>query len=507
MGSSRRDKDLQGAAVFTGLLPVRAIGDVPLSWPVISTFLGNSYFFVIATTLLSLFLVGICLLFKYTPLMLNDIRNATNNDLPESGIIAWMIFIFSVPLFFDVGPMILLLWWLLLLWGYMIKTEKRIMYFFLFLILISSWIAHVGAGFLTYTDTQVNRQIYTSERGLADDEDIQSIASWIRTHPADAEPLNTMALHELGRANYGEAIRLLNLGIDLEPNNARYYNHLAIALHGTGKSKEALKAFQNAITLMPGNMVYHYNVSRLYQSTYNFYEGEKAIAAASGIDAEGVRHLLDRENALGKTRYIVETTPLTRQLSRQMRPSDGLKSSADALWSFSFGLVPRKMSLYFGLGLFVVLILMSYIPEEKFSKQCSRCGKLYYSGSSTKYGNPMCLQCSWIDTRVKKQGNTILHHKTEEIRKFKTLSYRKLIRLEMALPGLGSLMSHRTGTAVTRITVLSLSLIAIITGGDFLVSFIPVETNLFMIIRILGVVCLGLLILRAYKAPPIRYGV
>jgi len=498
---------LQGASLITGLLPMVRVLDVPLSWPVISTILGNSYLFVMATTLLSLFLAGACLVFKYAPLMLNDMRNITNNDLPDSGLIAWMLFFFAVPLFFNVGPMMLLLWWFLLLWGYMIPSEKRITYFFFFLIIISGWISHVGAGFITYTENHLNRQIYTAEHGLGDDDDILAINSWTRTHTADAEPMNTLAVCEMKRSNYGEAISLLTRSIDLEPNNARYYNHLAIALLGSGKGKEALNAFENAITLTPGTMVYHYNVSRIYQSTYNFYEGEKAIAAASGIDAEGVRNLLDRENALGKTRYILETTPLVRQLSRQMRPSDTLRSAADALWSMAFGLIPRKVSLYFGLGLFVVLIILSYLPEEKFSKQCCRCGKLYYSGTSTKTGNPMCLQCSWIDTRVKKQENNILHHKTEEIRRHKASSYPRLLHLEMALPGLGSFLTHRTGRAMTRIVVLSASLMAIITGGTFIISFIPVDTNIELIIRVMGLVCLGLLVMRAYKAPPIRYGV
>lgn len=498
---------MQGAPVLTGLLPITAVRDIPLLWPVISTALGNSYFFVIATTLLSLFLVGLCLLIKYSPLIFNDIRNITNNDLPDKGVIAWLVFIFSIPLFFDVGPMMLLLWWLLLLWGYMTPSEKRITYVFFFLIMISSWIAHVGAGFITYTENQLNRQIYCSEHRLTGQADITAISSWIATHPADAEPMNTLAMTEIEQADYTEAIRLLNRSIDLEPNNARFHNHLAIAMVGLGKGREALKALQNATNLMPDNMVYHYNISRIYQSTYNFYEGEKAIAAASGIDAEGVRKLLDKENAMGRTRYILETVPLLRHLSRQMKPSETLTPAADALWAFAFGLIPRKMSVYLGLGLFVVIIMLSYLPGEKFSKQCSRCGKLYYSGTSTKTGNPMCLQCSWIDTRSKKQENTILHHKTEEIRAFKSVSARKLLRLEMAMPGLGSFLSHRTGIAVLRIVMLSASLLAIITGGSFIISFIPVEVNITMVVRIIGLVCLGVLILRAYKAPPLRYGV
>ncbi|HVN71103.1 MAG TPA: tetratricopeptide repeat protein [Desulfomonilia bacterium] len=439
--------------------------------------------------------------------MLNDLRNFTNNDMPDKGLILWIVFILLIPLFFNVGPMALILWWILLLWGYLIPSEKWIAYFFVFLILMSSWIAHVGAGFITYTKNQLNTQIFISEHKLGNDLDAAAISSWIVNHPADAEPMNTMALIEINRSDFPEAIKLLNRCIDLEPDNPRFYNHLGLALLGTGKVKESFKAFQNAISLMPDNMLYYYNVSRLYQSSYNFYEGEKAIAAASGLDADGVRRLLDAENAVGRTRYIQEYTPLMRYMARQMKPSDDIRIVADSLWTFTFGVIPRKASIFLAVGCFLLFITLGYIPDDKFTKRCSRCGKLYYSGAMTKTGNPMCLQCHWIDVKAKKQQGNILHHKTEEIRKYKTFSYQKLVRLELMLPGLGSFLTNRTGIALGRIIVLSASLIAIITGGQFIISFIPVDANFTNIMRAIGIISLCALWMKAYKTPPIRYGV
>lgn len=504
---NQRIKHLEAASVLTGILPITYLNGIPLSWPVISTILGNSYFFVLTTTFLSLFLVGICLVYKYSPLMLNDFRGFTNNDLKDLGLILWLIFILLLPLFFDVGPMILVLWWFIILWGYLIPSEKRIVYFFVFLMLMSSWIAHVGASFITYTENQLNRQIYLTEHKQGSEKDSSEIFRWISLHPADAEPMNAMALIEINRSNFPEAIKLLNRGIDMAPGNPRFYNHLGLALIGSGKTREAFKAFQYSISLMPDNVVYHYNLSRLYQSTYNFYEGEKAIATASGIDADRVRRLLDEENSVGKTRYIQESSPLNLLLARQMKPSEDLRTAADALWFLGFGLVPRKASIFLALSCLLILFIMSYIPEDKFTKRCSRCGKLYYSGARTITGNPMCLQCHWIDAKIKKQQGNILHQKTEEIRKYKTFTYQKLVRLELMLPGLGSFLTNRTGRALIRVVVLSASLTAIITGGQFIISFIPVQTDYMMMIRIFGLISLALLILRAYKAPPIRYGV
>lgn len=498
---------MQYASLLTGILPTTSLMGAPLSWPVIATVLGNSYFFVISATLLSLFLIAVCLVIKYTPQMLNDLKNATNNEMPVKGLKLWIAFALLMPLFLDAGPMWFVLWWFLLLWGYMIRSEKRVAFFFVFLIFMSSWITHVGAGFLTYSQTQLNREIFATENKMGYDTYTPAIASWINNHPSDAEPMNALALVELGKANYPEAIRLLNRSIDLEPSNPRYYNHLGIAFVGSGKNREATKAFQNAIELMPGNMVYHFNLSRLHQANFSFFDAEKSILTASTLDPDGVSYLLDKENSQGQSRYIEECMPVLRQLARQMRPSEDLKTAANGLWIMAFGMVPSKMSIFLAIGAFMIFFFQGYIPEDKYTKRCSRCGKLYYSGTFTKSGNPMCLQCHWIDVKAAKQQTNILLNKTEEIRKYKSYNYPKISKLELILPGLGSLLINRTGLGLIRITTLSIGVLMIITGGGFITSLIPVDMGMSTFIRILGLVVLGGLFIRAYKVPPIRYGV
>lgn len=498
---------MHGISAFTRILPITSLKEVFLSWPILTSLIGNSYFFVIATTLLSLFIVGLCMIFKYAPLMLNDLKTVTNNDLPDKGLKVWLVFILILPLFLDAGPMWFTLWWFLILWGYMNMSERRVAYFFVFLILMSSWIAHVGGGFITYTKTQLNREIFATEHDLTSPDDIKAIESWTKTYPADAEPLNTLALIKINNSDFTGAAKSLERSIDLEPTNARYFNHLGIALMGSGKQKEAAKAFQTAIDLAPDKMVYHFNVSRLYQSTFNFFEAEKSIKKASSIDSQGVRYLLDIENTEDRSKYIEEQVPAFRQISRQMKPSEDLKTAADALWSMSFGLMSRKMSIFLGISTFLIFLFQGYIPEDKFSKSCCRCGKLYYSGTSTKSGNPICLQCHWLETKAKKQQGKIQIHKTEEIRKHKTYSFQRLAKIEMILPGLGMFLVNKTGSGLARIAVWSASILLIITGGNFIVSFIPIGIEISMICRVLGLILLGFIMTRAYKNPPILYGV
>jgi tetratricopeptide (TPR) repeat protein len=476
-------------------------------WPFVSTLLGNGYFFVITATILTLFLLGTGLLVKYTPNLLHDIKNVTNNDLPVVGIKLWMACILLIPIFFDAGPLWFVLWWFIALWGYINKAEKRVAFVFISIIFMSSWISHVGAGFITYSHTQANREIFNIDHDIGTTQDTLAIASWTQKHPDDAEPLNTKALIEMKKGNHTAAVNLLSRSLDLEPNNFRFYNHLGIALVGVERNTEASKAFGNAIALDPDNIVYHYNLSRLYQLTYNLYDAERAIQKASSIDPQKVRHFLDYEEKNQDNRFIMEQVPVTRLLARQMKQSGDLKVVADSLWHMAFGIFTRNGGTFISLAVILMLFLLSHLPEDKFTKRCNRCGNLYYSGTMSKSGYPMCLQCHWIETKAKKQMNSILHTKAEEIKKYRINNTLNTSKLELILPGLGSLAGNKTTKGILRMFTFSAAFILILTGGQFIYSTIPTGIDLTGFMRVFGVLIAALLYWRAYKSPPIRYGV
>ena len=493
--------------MVTELLPISSLKGLHTLWPFVSALLGNGYFFVITATILTSFLLGIGLLVKYTPNLLYDIRNGTHNDLPAIGLKLWMALILLIPIFFDAGPLWFVLWWLIVLWGYLNKSEKRVAFVFISIIFMSSWISHIGAGFISYAETQVNREIFSIDHNIGSTKDTLAIASWTQKHPEDAEALNTNALLEMKKGNHNEAVSLLSRSLDLEPNNSRYYNHLGIALVGVEQNKAALKAFGNAITLAPENIVYHYNLSRLYQLTYNLYDAEQSIQKASRIDPQKVRYFLDYEVKNQENRFVMEQVPVTRLLARQMRQSRDLKDVADTLWFMAFGIFTRSSSIFISLFAILILFLLSHIPEDKFTKRCNRCGNLYYAGTMSKSGYPMCLQCHWIETKSKKQMNSIMHAKAEEIKQYRIKNTHNISKLELILPGLGSLTGNKTTKGILRMFTFSAAFILIFTGGQFIYSIIPTGSDLTVFVRLFGILIAAQLYWRAYKSPPVRYGV
>ena len=475
-------------------------------WPCLTTVLGNGYFFVITTTILVMFLMGVCLVFKYTPHLMTDLRNLSNREIPEIGLRLWVAFILVLPVFFGAGPLLFTLWWFIVFWVYMNRAERPIGYVLLAVILMSGWIAHVGAGFITYADNQLNREIFCTEHGIGDTRDTLEIAAWVQQHPADGEAMNALAQLEIAKGNYTQAVELLRRSLDLEPNNPRYYNHLGIALAGLGKDDKAIQAFRNSATLDPDTMVYHYNLSRLYQDLFNFHEAEQSIACASSIDPARVRALLDSESRDTAQRYVTQHMPVFQQISRQMHQSPALAEVADTLWKIGLGILTRGWAILIALAGLLVLVILSHLPNEKFTKRCSRCGNLYYAGTLSKLGMPICLQCHWIDTKAKKHMNHILQGKVEDVREYRGSISTQTTRLELMLPGLGALIGNKTGLALGRFTLLSAAAVMIITGGRFITAFIPQEGDPAVFVRVIGLVLGALVFWRAYKSPPVRYG-
>ena len=269
------------------------------------------------------------------------------------------------------------------------------------------------------------------------------------------------------------------------------------------KNSEAIKAFQNAATIDPDNVIYHYNLSRIYQATYNYSQVERSIRKRHHRSERSGPS--DDETGNKGKRYIFEHVPVWEQLVRQMKPSEDLVKTADSLWYLGFGIFGRNRALYMGLGALLIVFLLRHIPEEKFTKRCNRCGNLYYAGTTSKLGYPMCLQCHWIETKPKKQMNSFLTIKAEEIKEYRAISSSFAWKHDFILPGLGSFIVNKLGRPSWRLTI-SCLVILIITGGRFLFLY-SIGHRIYRVREDHRIILLGLLYWRVYKSPPLKYGV
>lgn len=484
-------------ALVSDLQLISSLKGIYAQWPELCAALGNCFFFVITATILAYLLFAICLLIKYLPQLYNDCENFSAGEFPELGIKLWMVFVLALPLFLNAGPIWFILWWALIFWGYINRPEKRILVVFLFLFLMSGLIAHIGGGLISYTKTQVNKEIYFIDRGMDTPEDLNQLRAWISKHSADTEPMNALALTMIRKNDYDSAVTLLTHALDIE-QNPRYYNHLGIALAGLKKYNESAKAFENASILNSKNIVYYYNISKVFLANYRIAEAEQAIKRANMIDPNGINALLSGESKTNRIRFVTENVKSNRQLARQMKPSDSLSTAADALWYMAIGLTPRNASIAVGFAVLILFVLAGYIPDDKYTKLCIRCGNSFYVGTKSNHGHPVCLQCNWLESKAKKTPG-LLANKIEDVKRFRNRTKVQTAKMEIILPGLGSLIANKTARAVILLFLMSFGLTMIITGGSFMYSFIPSENNLHYYIRGLGAFIVAVLYIAAFR--------
>jgi hypothetical protein len=205
--------------------------------------------------------------------------------------------------------------------------------------------------------------------------------------------------------------------------------------------------------------------------------------------------------------YVFKNADLQTMFKRQLVDSIRGEHASGELWHAGFGVFRPEWAFFAGIASLGLFLFAGFIPRDRFTRKCSRCGNTYYVGTSTEKGYPICLQCSLIETKSKKQHAIIVQHKLMEIKHFGTINQKKTAKLELILPGLGSMLVNRTLRAVMLFLVFSLGILLIATGGVFIHSFVPSAWDYRLYLRILGALMLAVLYLLVLRIPPIKKGV
>ncbi|OPZ58507.1 MAG: Tetratricopeptide repeat protein [Deltaproteobacteria bacterium ADurb.Bin510] len=490
------------APVLTEMGTVLSFKEALHFWPLVAAGLGNAYLCLLAVGVVFFVLAAGACAFKYSPLLYQDLQHRTSHALPKALIWLMLGLLLFWPLLLDAGPLWLGLWWLPLFWGYLRRREQRLAYGLAAFVALGGLLAQVGGGFVSYAATQANREIFAVEHGIETGADIARLAAFASAQPRDAAVTNARAVVALRKADYRGAASLLKRALELEPDNPRYYNHLGVALAGLKNPGEAAKAFGNSMRLEAGNPIYAYNLSRLQLSEFKFYESEKAVLQASAIDAPRIRRLLEAEKHEARESFVVSAMPVVLQLRRQFKLSPELEQAAAGLWRLPAGLVPAQSAPLVALAFLTLLAIVHQVPTDKFSKVCSRCGRVHYVGVLSGRGLPMCMQCEWLDSRKDRSQNAIVDHKTSAIKDYRLRQASRARHCELVLPGLGALLAEQTGRAFRTLLCFSLGLVLLISGAGFIAVFLPHDFALTGWLRGLGALLLVALYWRAWRFNP-----
>jgi len=495
---------MQNGPLITTFKALSSIDTSWILWPDAAAITGNAWLLVYAVTILAFFLIGLSIAIKYFPFLLNDFKTISNSNLPDVAIKLWFALVLVLPLFLDAGPVWFTVWWAIILRGYMNRVEKKLIISAMLCIALSGWFTGFGGKLFTYASTHLNTEIFLIEQGLETPDDIQRLQTYVLKNPKDSMASNALAIALIRKGELEQAVSLLYGCISNDPENPVYYNTMGIALAAQQKLKEAAGYFENASNLKNTDLIYYFNLSRAHLEMFNIFEADKYIEKMTELDPRETNRLLSRNTY---PMYVFKNTDLQTMFKRQMADSIKGESAAGELWHAGFGVFRPEWALWGGFASLGLFLLAGLIPSDRFTRKCSRCGNTHYVGSTTEKGYPVCLQCSLIETKSKKQHAIIVQHKLMEIKHFGSINQKKTAKLELILPGLGSMLVNRTLRAVILFLVFSFGLLLIITGGVFIHSFVPSAWNYMPYLRALGAMMLVFMYLSVFNYPPIRKGI
>src|SRR4030042_1571650 len=95
------------------------------------------------------------ILMKYLPLYFYDIQKSLTQEVSRLIINSFKIFFLFIPFFLRLDMLWALLFWTILLWGYVSKRERQLIFFFFIVVIYLPFFLRTSSSFLNTSSSEV----------------------------------------------------------------------------------------------------------------------------------------------------------------------------------------------------------------------------------------------------------------------------------------------------------------------------------------------------------------
>ncbi len=381
-------------------------------------------FYIISNAILMAFLVfGIVLLVRYLPLYFYNIRKNLTDD-PSSLIINGLkIFVILIPLFLRLDILWALLFWSILLWGYVSPRKRTIIIIFLIILTYLPFFLKSSSSFLNSRLVEIMLEINEANYDNWDRRTEERLRTWLFNHPDDEEVLFTLGLIEKRKGNYSQSEEFYRRALQYNPYRSGGFSNLGNVYLAQKQVADAINFYQQAIELNPEKGSYYYNLYRAYTQENLFsIKIDKAFQMARRLSPELVDYYMGIDS-LNPNRMVIDeiitTNMLWGRFFDQLIGKEGILFRLFKAW---FERIPSRLPFLSPIvGLAFLIGISRYSRSKRFLTNCPMCGTptyRFYLGTAGK--EFVCFNCYRIFINKEK-----LHPKVMEKKSFQAQEYQK----------------------------------------------------------------------------------
>ncbi len=363
-------------------------------------------------------------------------------------VLASVVILALIPLFYGFGPYVLFFPAMILLWSYQSPTERALSVAFTVLLGAAPWMLRMTDR-LSEAGTGVPQALHRLTRDPADPRAVVQVEAAVAASPQDWEARVVLALAHKRQSRLEPAEKLLHEAQAIVAGQGEaegiVANNLGNVRFAMGRLQSAERAYQQAVAALPNAVEPVFNLHRLYQRQTRLGESNEQMSKASALAPERVA-TWNEDAEPNLNRYVVDLELPADQLTRRAF-SDLFSPTplAARLWQVAAGPVPEMAApLFAAITILLFGVLRAAQSRLRVTRPCSRCAhpapvRLADEGE----GGRLCEPCTNLFVRNLPVDRRIRYQKEVAIGRLQ-LALRWGTRIAgLLLPGLAGLMRGR----------------------------------------------------------------
>ncbi len=418
----------------------------------ISLKLFYNMFYILSNAILMTFIIfGIVVMIKYIPLYFYDIRKNMTQEISRLLLNSLKIFILFIPFFFRLDMLWALLFWSVLLWGYVSKREKQLILVFLIVLVYLPFFLRSSSSFLDGPSSDIILEMHQANHEDWVKPTEEKLQVWLTNHPDDSEVLFSLGLAEKRQGHYPAAEEFYRRATQQDSKFSEAFSNLGNVYLAQKQTSFAISSYQKATDLNPDRGAYYYNLYRAYsQETFLSGKIDKAFQRARQLDPKLVDYYtnIDTPNRPPNFNRLVIDEVLTPQRlwNRFLDQFIGKEGFLFRLFKAWFEKIPTRVPFLAPILFLGFLIGMSrYTRTKRFLTRCPMCGSptyRFYLGTSDQ--EFICFNCYRIFIQKEKLHHKIVEKKSLQVRQFQKQSHLISRFLSFFFVGFGYLWREQT---------------------------------------------------------------